>query len=68
MFGTWGSFRAEAKQSLRAEVSRVVVRDTPERLAALAAAEADVKEAGHVAELVTDEADAPSVTVELAAI
>jgi hypothetical protein len=42
------------------------VRDTSERLAALRAAEADVKEAGHIAELVTDEADALSVEVELA--
>ena len=58
--------KTEAKQSLRAEVSRVLVRDSPERLAALAAAEADVREAGHIADLVTEEADERSVTVELA--
>ena len=60
--------KTEAKQSLRAEVSRVVVRDSPERLAALAAAEADVREAGHIADLVTEAADALAVSVELAVI
>jgi hypothetical protein len=51
---------------MRAEVARVVVRDTIPRLAALAAAEGDVSDAGRIAELVTEEADEPSVTVELA--
>jgi hypothetical protein len=55
---------------MRAEVERVVVRDTPERLQALAAAMADLREAGRIAELVTevvtDEASTPSVEVELA--
>ena len=43
-----------------------VVHDTAERLSALGDSEADVREAGHIAELVTEEADALSVTVELA--
>src|SRR5205807_3821239 len=58
--------KTEAKVSLRAEVPRLVVRDTPERLAALTKAEADLRDAGHIAELVTEEADAFSVEVELA--
>ena len=58
--------KTEAKQSLRADVARVVVRDTAERLAALRAAEADVKEAGHIADLVTEESAEFSVKVELA--
>ena len=55
-----------AQVSMRAEVARAVVGDTPERLAALAAAEGDVRDAGRIADLVTHEADQPSVTVELA--
>src|SRR5438270_844437 len=58
--------KTEAKASLRADVTKVTVRDTSERLAALRAAEADVKEAGHIAELVTEEATELSVEVELA--
>jgi valyl-tRNA synthetase len=58
--------KTEAKASLRAEVTKVTVRDTSERLAALKAAEADVKEAGHIAELITEEADTLTVEVELA--
>jgi hypothetical protein len=42
------------------------VRDTPDRLGALRAAESDVKEAGHVADLVTEESSDFSVEVELA--
>jgi valyl-tRNA synthetase len=58
--------KTEAKVSLRAEVPRVVVRDTPERLRALTAAVADLRDAGHIADLVTGEADEFSVEVELA--
>ena len=43
--------KTEAKQSLRADVARVVVRDAAERIAALRAADPDVKEAGHITEL-----------------
>ena len=53
---------------MRAEVARVVVRDTAERLATLANAAADVRDAGRIADLVTEEADQPSVTVELAPV
>jgi valyl-tRNA synthetase len=55
-----------AQASMRAEVARVVVRDTAPRLAALASAAGDVRDAGRIAELVTEEADEASVTVELA--
>jgi valyl-tRNA synthetase len=59
--------KTESKQSLRAEVTSAVVRDTPDRLTALRGAEADVKEAGHIADLVTEESSDFSVAVELAA-
>jgi len=55
-----------ARTSMRAEVARAVVRDTPERLAALARASRDVCDAGRVAELVTEESDSFSVEVSLA--
>jgi valyl-tRNA synthetase len=58
--------KTTAKASMRAEVARAVVRDTPARLAALAATAADVRDAGRVAELVTEEAGSFSVEVELA--
>jgi valyl-tRNA synthetase len=58
--------KSDAQVSLRAEVARVVVEDTEDRLAALAAAEADVREAGRVAVLDTKVADGFAVTVELA--
>ncbi len=55
-----------AQVSMRAEVARVVVSDTGPRLAALAAAQDDVRDAGRITDLVTEEADQPSVSVELA--
>jgi hypothetical protein len=55
-----------ARASMRADVSRVELADTPPRLAALAAAEADVREAGRIADLRTRMADAFSIEVELA--
>jgi valyl-tRNA synthetase len=58
--------KTEAGASLRAEVARVVVRDTPERLAALEAALDDVRDAGRAADLLTEEGDTPSVEVTLA--
>jgi valyl-tRNA synthetase len=57
--------KSEAKRSMRAEVTSVAVTDTPERLAALAAAADDVRAAGSVAELTTTEGDAFVVVVEL---
>jgi valyl-tRNA synthetase len=59
--------KALAKVSLRAPVRRVVVRDTAERLAKLAAAQDDVCEAGSIGALDRLEADAaPSIEVALA--
>jgi valyl-tRNA synthetase len=55
-----------AQVSMRADVARAVVRDTPTRLAALALAADDVRAAGGIAELVTEEAEAFAVEVELA--
>ncbi len=55
-----------AQASMRADVARVVVRDTSERLAALASVAGDVRDAGRIADLVTEEADSLSVEVTLA--
>ena len=57
--------KSEAQRSMRADVTRVVVRDTAERLAALAAALDDVREAGRVAEVETVVDITPSIEVEL---
>ena len=57
--------KSDAKRSMRADVTRVVVQDDADRLAALLAAEADVCAAGRVATLDTEVADAFSVDVEL---
>jgi valyl-tRNA synthetase len=48
--------KTAAKVSLRAEVSRAVIRDTPERLAALRRGENDLKTAANIAVLETAEA------------
>ena len=45
--------KALAKLSVRAEVERVVVRDSPERLSALAGVVDDVRQAGNIAEIRT---------------
>jgi valyl-tRNA synthetase len=58
--------KSDAKQSMRAEVARVVVTDTAERLAALDAARADVCAAGRVATLDPVVGDTFAVEVELA--
>ena len=61
--------KTEAKRSLRADVRHVVVRDSADRLAALAPALADLRDAGAigVVELVeVDEPDEASVEVVLA--
>ena len=54
------------KKSLRADVALVVVRGTPEQLAALEAARTDVMEAGRIAELRTESGDELAVVVTLA--
>ena len=59
--------KTAARASMRADVSRLELADTPARLAALNAAEADVREAGRIADLRTRTADALFVEVELAA-
>ncbi len=60
--------KSDAKVSMRAEVAAVAVRDTDARLAALAAAEQDLRDAGRIAELTwsatADGAD-PDVAVTL---
>jgi len=57
--------KTEAGQSLRVEVERVVVHDTPERLAALTPSD-DLEQAGRVHTLETLEADDFAVEVTLA--
>jgi valyl-tRNA synthetase len=54
------------KRSMRAGVARLTVVDTKRRLAMLADAEPDLRDAGSVDELVLTEGPEPSVTVELA--
>ncbi|MEN3314934.1 MAG: valyl-tRNA synthetase [Acidimicrobiaceae bacterium] len=58
--------KTSARTSMRAEVERVVVRDTAPRLAALARAAADVGDAGRVSDMVTEQAEEFSVDVTLA--
>jgi len=58
--------KSEAQVKMRAPVSRVVVRDTPERLHALALGEGDLLEAGTIERLETAEAEEFAVEVELA--
>ncbi len=57
--------KALAKLSLRARVRRVIVRDTRERLAKLAFAEADLCEAGNIEKIEPIESDEASIEVEL---
>ena len=65
MLGEVRRTKALAKVSLKAEVERVVVADTRERLTVLAGSERDLREAGNVRELVTAEGEEPSVEVLL---
>jgi valyl-tRNA synthetase len=58
--------KSDAQRSLRTDVIRTVVRDTPDRLAALALADDDVREAGRIHELLTEEASEFGIDVELA--
>ena len=58
--------KALAKRSLRTEVERLVVRDTPERLKILRGVERDVAEAGKVRSVEYAEATEPSAEVHLA--
>ena len=58
--------KSEAKRSMRAPVTLVSVIDTPERLACLRSAVDDIKAAGVVADLTTEEGPDFVVEVELA--
>jgi valyl-tRNA synthetase len=58
--------KTTAKRSMRAPVARLTVTDSEGRLAALAAAERDLRDAGGVVELVTVVGGSPDVVVELA--
>ena len=58
--------KTEAKTSLRAEVAEAVVRDHGERLAALGRAEGELRSAGRIAALSTEESDEFAVEVVLA--
>ena len=60
--------KSEQKRSIATPAERVVVRDTVERLAALAAASRDVCAAGRIeGDIVTEPAAELAVQVELAA-
>jgi valyl-tRNA synthetase len=56
--------KSEAKLPLRTPVARVVVAGTPERLAAVRAAEADLRAAGRIAELEYREREDPPLSAE----
>jgi valyl-tRNA synthetase len=58
--------KTTAKRSLRTDVTRAVVTDTPARLAALRVAEADLRDAGRIAELILVDGDGLTVDIELA--
>jgi valyl-tRNA synthetase len=58
--------KSQAGRSMRSPVARVVVRDLPERLAALALVSDDLRAAGAIAELERTPADAFDVEVALA--
>jgi valyl-tRNA synthetase len=58
--------KTSQQKSMRAEVDRVVVRDTTERLRALEAALSDVREAGRTREVDMREAEEFAVDVQLA--
>jgi valyl-tRNA synthetase len=58
--------KSEAKVGLKAAVAAAEVRDTPERLAALALVEADVRAAGNIQTLPVAPAEAFTVTVTFA--
>jgi valyl-tRNA synthetase len=57
--------KSEAKRSMRADVTKATVADTPDRLLALGLAADDVKGAGAIADLATHESDTFTVAVDL---
>ena len=58
--------KSQAQVKMRAPVRRVLVRDTPERLSALALGEDDLLEAGTIERIEMAEAEEFAVEVELA--
>jgi valyl-tRNA synthetase len=58
--------KSEQKRSLASPAQRVVVHDRADRLAALARSESDVRMAGRIEELATEEGEPFAVNVELA--
>jgi valyl-tRNA synthetase len=58
--------KSNAKQPMRAPVTRVLVRDTSERLHAMALGADDLRAAGSIAAVDTEVADEFAVDVELA--
>ncbi len=58
--------KTTAKRSMRSEVATLVVADTEARIAALLAAEGDLRDAGGVITLDTVVADDPDIRIELA--
>jgi valyl-tRNA synthetase len=66
VLGAVRKVKSEARRSMRAEVTHVLVTDAPDRLDALGRVEADVRGAGSIAALDTTAGDALAVVVELA--
>jgi valyl-tRNA synthetase len=58
--------KSKAKRSMRSAVSTLTVADTPTRIAALRSAVDDLRDAGGIETLVTNEADQQEIVVELA--
>jgi valyl-tRNA synthetase len=58
--------KSEAKRSMRAEVERVKVTDTPDRLNAIVLAGGDIRAAGVIGQLFMDKGDAFAVEIDLA--
>jgi valyl-tRNA synthetase len=59
--------KSQARRKMRAPVARVLVRDTPARLAALKLGAGDLREAGSIELIESEAAEELSVEVELAA-
>jgi valyl-tRNA synthetase len=58
--------KSQAQRPMRSPVTRLLVRDTPERLQALALGADDLRQAGSIERLETEQAEQPSVEVVLA--
>jgi valyl-tRNA synthetase len=56
--------KSEAKRPLKVSISRAVVRDTPERLARLEQARADLCSAANIESLLLEQADSFALQVE----